>query len=189
MVCVILIIDNTIFKSQSLKIYYQHHPINLQSFEFPVWCIVKMKQPTRQQDVVATSWRRRGDVVTTFLCTSQWRRRYVSNETPNNVSVERRENMSVVGLRGVLLICRDDVSWERNDDVPSVRLHDVSNTSQTANDVSVVRHQDISVVRIYYVPLARHYNVFCNSQMKHPIRSLWYVWTRSWSYVVERPCL
>ena len=133
--------------------------------------------------------RRRGDVVTTFLCTSQWRRRYVSNETPNNVSVERRENMSVVGLRGVLLICRDDVSWERNDDVPSVRLHDVSNTSQTANDVSVVRHQDISVVRIYYVPLARHYNVFCNSQMKHPIRSLWYVWTRSRSYVVERPCL
>ena len=34
--------------------------------------------------------RRRDDVVTTSLCTSQWRRRYVSNETPDDVSVERR---------------------------------------------------------------------------------------------------
>ena len=34
--------------------------------------------------------RRRGDGVTTSLCTSQRRRKYVSNETPNNVSMERR---------------------------------------------------------------------------------------------------
>ena len=34
--------------------------------------------------------RRRGNVVTTSLCTSQWRRKYVSNETPNDVSMERR---------------------------------------------------------------------------------------------------
>ena len=46
--------------------------------------------------------RRRGDVVTTSLCTSQWRCRYVSNETPNDVSVIR--------LHDVLLVCRNDVS-------------------------------------------------------------------------------
>ena len=34
--------------------------------------------------------RRRGDVVTKSLCTSQRRRNYVLNETPNDVSMERR---------------------------------------------------------------------------------------------------
>ena len=62
--------------------------------------------------------------------TSQRLRRYVSNETPNNVSVERRQDVSVVGHHDVLLICRDDVSRGRNDDVPSVGLHDISNKSQ-----------------------------------------------------------
>ena len=56
------------------------------------------------------------------LCTSQRRRRYVSNETPNNVSVVR--------LHAVLLECGDDVSRGRYDDFPSVRLHNVSNKSQ-----------------------------------------------------------
>ena len=62
--------------------------------------------------------RRRGDVVTASLCTPQRRRRYVSNETPNDVSVVRLPN--------VLLVCHDDVSWGRNDVVPSVYLRDVS---------------------------------------------------------------
>ena len=53
----------------------------------------------------------------------------------------------------------------------------------------MVRHQDVSVVRIDYVPLVRLCNVFCNSQIKHPITSLWYVSTTSQSYVVARPCL
>ena len=74
--------------------------------------------------------RRHGDVVTTSLCTSQRRRRYVSNETPNDVSVERHQDVSVVRLHDVLLACCGDVSRGRNDDVPSVRLHDVSNKSQ-----------------------------------------------------------
>ena len=65
--------------------------------------------------------RRRGDVAATFLCTSQWRRRYVSNETPNDVSMERRED--------VLLERHNDVSKGRNNDAPSLRLHDVSNKS------------------------------------------------------------
>ena len=38
--------------------------------------------------------RRRSDVVTTSLCTSQWRRRYVSNETPSDVSVVRLYDVS-----------------------------------------------------------------------------------------------
>ena len=63
-------------------------------------------------------------------CTSQRRRRYVSNETPNDVSVERRQDVSVVRLHNILLEGRDDVSKGLNNDVPSVRLLDVSNKSQ-----------------------------------------------------------
>ena len=74
--------------------------------------------------------RRRGDVRATSLCTSQWRRRYVSNETPNDVSMERREDVSMVRLHDVLLERHNDVSKWRNKDVPSLRLHDVSNKSQ-----------------------------------------------------------
>ena len=59
----------------------------------------------------------------------QWRRRYVSNETPNSVSMERRQDVPVVHLHGVLLERHDDVSKGRNNDAPSLRLHDVSNKS------------------------------------------------------------
>ena len=71
-----------------------------------------------------------GDVVMTSLCTSQRRRRYVSIETPNEVSMERRQDVSVVRLHDVLLVCCDDVSRGRNDNVQSVRLHDISGKSQ-----------------------------------------------------------
>ena len=71
--------------------------------------------------------RRRSDVVMTSLWTFQQRRRYVSNETPNNVC---RQDVSVVPLYKVLLEHRDDVSVRRNKDVPSVRLQDVSSKSQ-----------------------------------------------------------
>ena len=74
--------------------------------------------------------RRCGDVVTMFLCTSLRRRRYVSNETPNDVSMELRQDVSAVRPHNVLLEHRDDVSRGRNNDVPSVHLHDVSNKSQ-----------------------------------------------------------
>ena len=177
----------------------------------------------------------------TSLCTSQWRRRYVSNETPNNVSVERCQDISVVHLHGVLLVCGDDVSWGRNDDLPSIRLHDISDKSQMKHpimsqwyvtktsqwyvfttpycyvvmashrDVVATSHQYASTMpqtslkwntqwRLsgmslrplsgsHHVPLVRLYDVFCNSQMKHPITSLWYVSTTSWSRVVARRCL
>ena len=74
--------------------------------------------------------RRRGYVVTTSLRVSQRRRRYVPNETPNDVSKERCQDISVVRLHDALLERRNDVSKGRNNDVPSVRLHDVSNKSQ-----------------------------------------------------------
>ena len=73
--------------------------------------------------------RRRGDVAATSLCTSQRRRRYVSNETPNDVSMECRQDVSVVRLYDVLLERHNDVSKGRNSDAPSLRLHDVSNKS------------------------------------------------------------
>ena len=63
-----------------------------------------------------------GDVITLSLCTSQRRRRYISNETPNDVSVVR--------LYNVRLECCVDVSRGRNNNVPPVLLHDASNKSQ-----------------------------------------------------------
>ena len=70
------------------------------------------------------------DVVTTSFCTSQRRRSYVSNETPNDVSVELRQDVSVVPLHDVLLERRYDVSRGGLNDVSSVRVHDVSNKAQ-----------------------------------------------------------
>ena len=73
--------------------------------------------------------RRRGDVAATSLFTSQWRHRYVSNETLHDVSMERRQHVSVVRLYDVLLERYNDVSIGRNNDAPSLRLQDVSNKS------------------------------------------------------------
>ena len=67
------------------------------------------------------------------------------------------------------------------------RLKQVSD--KTPNDISVVRHQDVSVVCIHDVLLVRLQDVFCNSQMKNPMTSLWYVSTMLRSYVVVTPCL
>ena len=64
-----------------------------------------------------------------------------------------RQDVSVGLLHDVLLERGDNVLRGRNNDVPSVRLHVISN--ETPNDVSVVRHQDVSVVRIHDVSLLR----------------------------------
>ena len=74
--------------------------------------------------------RRCDDVIMLSLCTSQRRFRYDSNKSPNNVSGERRQDISVVRLHTVLLERCDDVLKGRNNDNPSVRLQDVSNRSQ-----------------------------------------------------------
>ena len=67
---------------------------------------------------------------------SQQRRTYVLNKTPNGVSLEGRQDLSVVRLHDVLLECRCDVSRGRYEDVPSVRLYDVSNKSQTKHPIT-----------------------------------------------------
>ena len=75
--------------------------------------------------------RRRGDVITTSLYKSQWRGRYVSDKTPNDIWVEHRQDVSVVRHHNVLLECRDYVLRECNNGVPSVRIHDALNKSET----------------------------------------------------------
>ena len=72
----------------------------------------------------------------TSLRTSQRCLRYLSNETPNDISLERRQDILVVRLHDVLLVCHDDVSRERNDNVPSVRLHDFSNKCQMKHPIT-----------------------------------------------------
>ena len=114
----------------------------------------------------------RGDIATASLCTSQLRPRYASNETPKEVSVERCQDVSVVRLHNALLERRDNVSRGRN------------KTQRRLNGTWPRRF----VVRIHHVPLVRFYEVFCNSQMKHPITSLWDVSAKSRSYAVATPC-
>ena len=71
-------------------------------------------------------------------------------------------------------------------DVMKMPHQQVSTTSQqVSNEIP----NNVSGVRIHDVPLVRLYDVSCNSQMKHPITSLWYVSTTSRSYVVATPCL
>ena len=77
--------------------------------------------------------------------------------------------------------------WRRPISTSPRHLKQVSN--EKLNGVSVVRHQDVSVVLIHDVPLVHLCDVSCNSQMKHPITSLWYVSRNSRSYVVGTPCL
>ena len=70
----------------------------------------------------------------------------------------------------------------------------VPTTSQISLEWNTKRHLSGTPprrlsVRIHDVPLLRLDDVFCNSQMKHPITSLWYISTTSRSYVVVTPCL
>ena len=73
-----------------------------------------------------------GDVITM----SQRHCRSLTNETPNDVSVERHQDLSVVRIHDVLLERRDEVLRRRNNDVPSVRLRNVSNKSQMKHPTS-----------------------------------------------------
>ena len=100
--------------------------------------------------------------------------------------MERPQDVSVVHLHNVLLERHNKVSKGRNNDAPSLRFHNLLN--EIPNDVSVVRYQAVSVERIHDVQLARLYNVFCKSQIKHPKTFLWYVFTTSRSYVSPTFC-
>ena len=69
---------------------------------------------------------RRDNVVSTSFRPSQRRRRYFSNKTPNDVSVERHQDVSVAHPQDVIKERRGNFSRERNNDVPLVRLQEVS---------------------------------------------------------------
>ena len=82
---------------------------------------------------------------------------YVSNKTPNNVSMERHQNVSVVRVHDVLLERRNNVSSWRNNNVPSVRLHDVSNKRQIKHPITSQWY--ISKTSQWYVSTTFHYYV------------------------------
>ena len=75
---------------------------------------------------IKTSWQRHSDVSLYVSVTSQVR----LSVRLNDVSMERRQDVSVVHLYDVLLERLNDVSKGRNNDAPPLRLHDVSNKSQ-----------------------------------------------------------
>ena len=77
---------------------------------------MKIKQLTRQQDFVATSSQLLSVRPSIVAGTSQ---------------MERRQDIIVVRLHNILLQRCDNVSRGRNNKVQLVRLHDVSNKSQT----------------------------------------------------------
>ena len=85
----------------------------------------------------------------TSLCTFQLRQRYVSNETPNEVLVERCQDVQVVRLPDDLLERRDDVLTRPKNNVPSLRLCDVSNRYQIK--YSTTSQWYVSVTSHYYI--------------------------------------
>ena len=98
--------------------------------------------------------RPRSDVVTTSVCMSQQRRSYISDETPNDVSVEHRQDVSVVRFHNILLERLDDVSRGCNNNVSSVRLLDVSIKSQMKHPTTSQWY--VTKTSQWYVSLTSH---------------------------------
>ena len=109
-----------------------------------------------ERRLVAThpALRRRGDAAATSLCTSQRRRSYVPNETPNDFSMERHQDVSVIHLQDVILERRNDVSKGRYKGVSSVRLHNVSKESQMKHPVTSQRY--VTKTSQWYVSTTSH---------------------------------
>ena len=103
--------------------------------------------------------RPRSDVVTTSVCMSQQRRSYISDETPNDASVEGRQDVSVVRFHDILLERCNDVSRGHNNNVPSVRLPDVSNKCQTKHPTTSQWYVIKTSQWQWYVSLTYHYYV------------------------------
>ena len=105
---------------------------------------------------------RRDDVVATYFCLPQQRGMYVSNETPNDVQVKRRQVVSVVRLQDVIKERRDNVSRVCNSDIPLARLHDVSDQSQMKHPTTSWWY--IAKACQWYVSTTLHKNVVATSQ-------------------------
>ena len=83
---------------------------------------MKLEESNFFPRAIKTSWRRRYDISLYVPVTSQ--------VTLNDVTMQRGQVVAVVRLYKVLLERRNNVSWAHNNDVPSVRFHNVSNKSQ-----------------------------------------------------------
>ena len=134
--------------------------------------------------------RRRGDVVKASLCTSQRRRRYISNVTPHDVSMERHQDVSVVRLHGILSERCDDVSRGRK---RATSHKYFSTTSQTSLKWNTQRHLIGTLPRrlsgkYSWHTISKSIQRSSKSQIKHPITSLWYVCTTCQSKVVLTLC-
>ena len=132
-------------------------PINNRKLHF-VYDLCFRFEPSAFINVVELSThpalRRRGDAAATSLCTSQRRRSYVPNETPNDFSMERHQDVSVIHLQDVILERRNDVSKGRYKGVSSVRLHNVSKESQMKHPVMSQRY--VTKTSQWYVSTTSH---------------------------------
>ena len=99
---------------------------NVSTYMIPKWDVATTSHARRAHPAT----KRCGDIITRSLHTPQQRRRCMSNETPNFVSMKSRQGVSVVRLHDVLTERCDDISRVCNNEVSSVYLHDVSNKSQ-----------------------------------------------------------
>ena len=77
---------------------------------FPVNFVIKHNSYVHNYKPSHSATRRRSDVEATSLCTSKQRHRYVSNETPNDVLLERHQDVSVLHILDVASVCLLDVS-------------------------------------------------------------------------------
>ena len=93
------------------------------------------------------------------------RRRYVSNKTPNDFSVESRQDVSVVRLHDVLLKHRNNVLRGRNNDIPSAGLHDVSNKYQVKHPTTSQWY--VTKTSQLHVSTTCHYYVSTTSPLSH----------------------
>ena len=113
----------------------------------------------RQINVETTypTLRRHDDVVTTSLSISQRRRRYAPNETPNNVTMESRQDVSVVHLHDVLLVHLYNISCKSQIKHPITLFWYVSTTSlsylfaTSCQQVSNTHSNDFVITSIWQV--------------------------------------
>ena len=133
-----------------------------------------------------TSWRRHSNVCLYVPATSQVRLKWNSKQSLDGTWPRRLRGASLRHFIGTSWRNFKRMSQRRLIGISSRRLKHVSN--ETPNDVSLALHQDVSVVRIHKVTLVRPYDVSRKYQIKHQLKSLWYVSTKSQSYVVATPC-
>ena len=158
------LIRGFIHSFKNIKVFFTRIKSNKVTTKFLFFGFLSLYFIVNTQQI--TRWH--GDVAITSLCTSQQRRRYVSNETPNDVSVKYCQDVSVVRLHNVILERCENVSRGRNNNFQLVRLHDILisikwNTQKRLSGTSQRRlsdmYQYVSVlslqVSLWWIPTGR----------------------------------